>query len=99
MILRFEWSVPCNQLIDGDSQRPKVNSLVIASSQINLWCKVVISSNYGHHISSASSQKGFLGYSEINQFYLSLFLVVKYILRLDISMTDVMGMEIAENTD
>ena len=76
MVLGLERSVSTDYSENGDSKGPKVNSLIVSSSDKDLRSHVVVSPNYGEHVPPSSPQESFLGNSKVNYLYFVIALVV-----------------------
>ena len=97
MVLTFEGCYSSNQFIDGDSNGPKIDFLIITSSSKYLRCQVKVSSYDSKHISPLSPLKCFFADSKINYFNSLHDRIVNNILRFNISMTHVSFMKIADS--
>ena len=97
VILRFEGCSAGHKFIDGDSECPKINHLIIASSLKHLWCSEVRSSGESEHLSFPSPFLNLFTDSKINEFNILVLLIIEYILGFDVSMTNLFGMDVFES--
>ena len=97
VILWLEWGSTSNKFVNCYSKCPNIDLLIVASPQIYFRSEVEMSTNNCQHISPNSPQKSFFWYSKINNFYFTLILVKKNILRLNISMTNIPIVKILNN--
>lgn len=99
MILRLKRCISSHQLVNGNSQCPKIYPFIISSSDVHLRCQVKLRSDNGKHIPPVAALEGLLADAEIDDLDLPLLGVIEYVLRLYIPMTDILIMNIADGGD
>ena len=96
VVLRLKRSETSHQLENGDSKCPEINHFIISTSLEHFWSSVVRSSCQRQHLPFPSSFLYFLTDSKINEFNMSIFFIIKNIIRFDISVTDFIHVDILQ---
>lgn len=99
VVLGLKGRVSSNQLVNGDSECPEIDSFIISSSDVHLRRKVKLRSDDGEHIPSVSPLEGLLADAEIDDLDLLLLRVIEDVLGLYIPMADILIMNIADGGD
>ena len=94
VVLRLKGRETGHQLEEGDPHCPEVHHLVVSPSRKHLRSPVVRSSSQGQHLPLPAPLLNFFAYSKIDEFNLSAQLIVKDVLRFDISMTDLISVQV-----
>lgn len=96
MIGRLEGCTSGHELIDGDSECPHINTLIVPTPLEHLRRTVIESACDGQHVALAASIEYLPTYTEVNQFYVLLLYIVKDIFRLDVSMADSLRVDVGQ---
>lgn len=81
MVLRFKGGDSCDHAIECNSNRPKINFLIVAPTYKYFWSQISRCANYSQQLCFDSFVIGFLADSEVNYFKGFVLHVVKHIFR------------------
>lgn len=86
----------CDHLKHSDSQRPEIDSFVVASSEVNFWSLIVVSADHGQHVSAHSSLVSLFADAEVDDLHCLTERAIQYIFGLYISVAYIPIMQILQ---
>ena len=96
VILRLKRRFSCDKLVDSDSERPQIDSLVIAASEIDFRGQIEVRPYNSQHVSSSPSEEGLFADAEIDQFDLLVLLIVEQVFRFDVPVADIFAVDVLD---